>query len=206
MRKLAVLGASGHGKVVADTALLLGWSEIEFFDDAWPQKMFAGRWGVIGSTDLLLARVAEFDGAIVAIGDSHMRLEKFSNLKNSGFNLVNLIHPNAVVSSGAEIGPGSVIFAGAIVNIDVVIGECVIVNTAATVDHDCILGNGVHIAPGAHLSGNVHVKAGSWLGVGACVKQGIRIGAKVTVGAGAVVVSDISDGLTVAGNPARPIC
>ena len=206
MRKLAVLGASGHGKVVADTALLLGWPEVEFFDDAWPQKMFAGRWGVIGSTDLLLERVAEFDGAIVAIGDSHKRLEKFSNLKNSGFNLVTLIHPNAVVSSGAEIGPGSVVFAGAIVNIDVIIGECVIVNTAATVDHDCILGNGVHIAPGAHLSGNVHVKAGSWLGVGACVKQGILIGAKVTVGAGAVVVSDISDGLTVAGNPARPIC
>lgn len=206
MKKLAVLGASGHGKVVADTALVLGWSEIEFFDDAWPQKMIAGRWRVIGNTDLLLEKASEFDGSIVAIGDSHKRLEKFANLKNAGFNLVTLIHPNAVVSSDAEIGPGSVVFAGAIVNIDVVIGECVIVNTAATVDHDCILGNGVHIAPGVHLSGNVHVEAGSWLGVGSCVRQGIRIGATVTVGAGAVVVSDISDGLTVVGNPARPIC
>ncbi len=37
MSRLAVLGASGHGKVVADCAELVGWSDIVFFDDAWPK-------------------------------------------------------------------------------------------------------------------------------------------------------------------------
>ncbi len=206
MKRLAVLGASGHGKVVADSALLFGWSEIIFFDDSWPQKKVVGRWQIIGTSDSMLKEAAEFDGAIIAIGNNQTRLKIFAYLKNAGFNLVTLIHPHAVVSPNAKVAPGSVVFAGAVVNIDAVVGECVIVNTGATVDHDCVLEDGVHIAPGAHLSGNVQVGAGSWVGVGACVKQGIRIGRQVTVGAGAVVIADIADGLTVAGNPARPLC
>ena len=206
MKRLAVLGASGHGKVVADSALLFGWSEIIFFDDSWPQKKVVGRWQIIGTSDSMLKEAAEFDGAIIAIGNNQTRLKIFSDSKNSSLDLITLKHPNSVVSPNATVGRGSVVFAGVVINIGAVLGECVIVNTGAIVDHDCVLENGVHIAPGAHLSGNVHVGPGTWVGVGACVKQGIKIGANVTVGAGAVVISDIADGLTVLGNPARPKC
>ncbi len=206
MKKLAVIGAGGHGKVVADTASLLGWSDILFFDAAWPQKVVAGPWQILGTPESLFKRAAEFDGVIIAIGDNQTRLKIFSDSKNSSLDLITLKHPNSVVSPNATVGRGSVVFAGVVINIGAVLGECVIVNTGAIVDHDCILENGVHIAPGAHLSGNVHVGPGTWVGVGACVKQGIKIGANVTVGAGAVVISDIADGLTVLGNPARPKC
>jgi sugar O-acyltransferase (sialic acid O-acetyltransferase NeuD family) len=202
---LAILGASGHGKVIADIALLLGYTDVAFFDDAWPSKSSVGRWSVIGTTETLLGSITDFDAVIVGIGDNRTRLEEQALLAASGAPLVSLVHPAAVVSDFAQIGIGSVICAGAIVNVDAALGAAVIVNTGATVDHDCRLADGVHIAPGAHLSGDVHIGESSWIGVGACVKQGIHIGADVIVGAGAVVVSDIPDGVTVVGNPARLI-
>ena len=203
--RLAVFGASGHGKVIADIALLLGYSEVIFFDDAWPNKNGVDRWPVSGTTEMLLGSVAEFEAVLVGIGDNRIRLEKYAVLTAASAPLVTLVHHGAVVSNFAQIGVGSVICAGAIVNVDAVLGAAVIVNTGATVDHDCRLADGVHIAPGAHLSGDVHVGVGCCIGVGACVKQGIHIGSDVIVGAGAVVVSDISDGMTVVGNPARPV-
>lgn len=203
--RLAILGASGHGKVVADMALLIGYSEVVFFDDAWPKKNSVGRWSITGTTETLISAMPDFDAVIVAIGDNRIRLEKQIMLATGGATLVSLIHPAAVASHFAQIGEGSVICASAVVNVDAVLGSSVVVNTGATVDHDCRLDDAVHIAPGAHLSGDVYVGRRSWIGVGACVKQGIHIGSDVIVGAGAVVVSDISDGVTAVGNPARPI-
>lgn len=203
--RLAILGASGHGKVIADMALLLGYTDVVFFDDAWPTKSSAGRWSVIGTIETLLGSMADFDAVIVGIGDNRIRLEKHVLLAAVGAPLVTLVHPAAMVSDFAQIGIGSVICAGAVVNMDAILSAAVILNTGATVDHDCRLADGVHIAPGANLSGDVHVDVSSWVGVGACVKQGVHIGSDVMVGAGAVVVADIPDGVIVVGNPARPI-
>lgn len=205
MKRLAILGASGHGKVVADIALVCGWQEVVFFDDAWPSVGQNGLWTVQGNTDSLVARVAEFDGAIVAIGQSAIRVEKQQVLEDAGLPVVTLVHTAACLSRFANMDSGTVMMPGAVVNVDTVLGKGCIINSGATVDHDCVLADGVHIAPGAHLSGNVFVGAGSWVGVGASIRQGVRIGAGVMVGAGAVVVKDIADGETVVGNPARPI-
>lgn len=205
MKRLALLGASGHGKVVADMALLAGWGEITFFDDAWPQCERNGPWLVEGNSATLMARLSRFDGVLVSIGNCSIRWEKQKELQAVGAQMATIVHPAAVVSPHAKLGIGTVLMAGAIVNIDTVIGQAAIINTGATVDHDCRLGDAVHICPGAHLSGNVEIGNGSWVGVGATIKQGMVIGEKVMVGAGAVVVSPVADGVTVIGNPARSI-
>jgi sugar O-acyltransferase (sialic acid O-acetyltransferase NeuD family) len=205
MKRLALLGASGHGKVVADAALASGWDAVEFFDDAWPQLQKNGPWQVTGDSAELLARLREFQGVIVSIGDCAARWDKHRALRAAGAPLVTVVHPAAFVSRYVELGVGTVVMAGAIVNIDAVVGQVCIINTGATVDHDCRLGDAVHICPGAHLSGQVQVGQGSWVGVGAAVKQGMKIGERVMVGAGAVVVQAVSDGLTVVGNPAAPL-
>lgn len=205
MKRLALLGASGHGKVVADAALAAGWQSVVFFDDAWPGRSVNGHWPVLGDTAALLARLPEFDGVLVAIGDCATRWQKQQALRAAGAPLVTVVHPHACVSSLATLGMGSVVMAGAVVNVDAVVGEACIINTGATVDHDCRLAHAVHVSPGANLSGNVTVGACSWLGVGSAVRQGIRIGDDVMVGAGAVVVKPVPDGQTVVGNPARPM-
>lgn len=205
MKRLALLGASGHGKVVADAALVGGWDAVEFFDDAWPQRQNNGPWPVTGDSAALLSRLQEFQGVIVSIGDCAVRWNKHQALQAAGAPLVTVVHPAAVVSRYAALGAGTVVMAGAVVNINAVVGQAGIINTGATVDHDCSLGDAVHICPGVHLSGNVQVGHGSWVGVGAAVKQGMILGERVMVGAGAVVVQAVPDGLTIAGNPAMPM-
>ncbi len=205
MKQLALLGASGHGKVIADAALLSSWRSVTFFDDAWPTVKWNGHWAVEGNTATLLARLAEFDGVIVAIGSCKTRWDKQQFLQAAGANIATVIHPAAVVSAYASMGAGTVIMAGAVVNVDAVLGKACIVNTGATVDHDCQLANGVHVSPGAHLSGNVQVGVCSWVGVGAAVRQGVMIGNHAMVGAGAVVVKPVASGMTVVGSPAMPL-
>ena len=203
MKQLALLGASGHGKVVADAALAAGWQAVVFFDDAWPAVSLNGRWQVVGNTIALLRRLNEFDGVLVTIGNCAVRWQKQQNLQAAGARLATVIHSHACVSPFARLGAGTVVMGGGVVNADAVVGEACIINSGATVDHDCSLAHAVHISPGAHLSGNVTVGACSWVGVGSAVRQGISIGAGVIVGAGTVVVSPVADGLIVIGNPAR---
>ena len=205
MKRLALLGASGHGKVVADSALAAGWSTVHFFDDAWPGVEVNGAWPVAGGTAELLARLPEFDGVLVSIGDAAIRLRKHLALLQAGARMISVVHPRAWVSPHAGLGLGSVVMPGAVINADAILGQACIVNTGASVDHDCRLADAVHASPGAHLSGDVHVGEGSWIGVGASVRQGVRIGAGVMVGAGAVVVKAVPDGLTVVGCPAAPL-
>ncbi|UYF99265.1 MULTISPECIES: acetyltransferase [unclassified Halomonas] len=205
MKRLAVLGASGHGKVVAETASLCGWQHILFFDDAWPSLQSNGLWPVIGDTRALLEQLHDFDGVIVGIGNNHVRLKKTRDLKALDAPLITLVHPSAYVSSTVALGAGSVIFAGAVIQIDSRVGEACVVNTRASIDHDCLLHDGSHVCPGASLAGAVTVGEASWIGIGASVIQLLNIGHNVTVGAGAVVVSEISNGQTVIGVPARPV-
>jgi sugar O-acyltransferase (sialic acid O-acetyltransferase NeuD family) len=205
MRRLALLGSSGHGKVVADIAQQLGWDVIEFYDDAWPNIKNNSLWPVVGNSASLLGGLAKYDGVIVTIGNCSARWEKQRLLESAGGRLATLIHPAASVSCYANIASGSVVMAGAVVNIAAYVGPAGIINTGATVDHDCKLAEAVHIAPGAHLSGNVKIGSLSWIGVGSCIKQGIVVGERVMVGAGAVVVSPIDSNQIVVGNPAKPM-
>jgi sugar O-acyltransferase (sialic acid O-acetyltransferase NeuD family) len=199
MRKLAIYGAGGHGRVVADTASMLDWNEIIFFDDSWPQHQNNSTWPIVGNYENLLANLTQYDGVIVAFGNCAMRLEKTRELNALHAPIVSIIHPQAFVSPNSILGNGSVVFAGAVINIEAKVGEATIINSGATVDHDCIIGSGAHVSPGANLSGGVEIGEASWIGVGSCILQGIRIGANVMIGAGAVIIKDVPDGVTMIG-------
>ena len=202
--RLAIVGASGHGKVVADTALECGWDSLAFFDD-----FRAGQDGVcdlpiVGPTTALLTSLSDYAGVIVAIGHNRTRLAKVRELLSAGARLVTLAHPRAYVARDVRLDFGTVVFAGAVVQPSASIGVGVIVNTGATVDHDCQLADGVHVCPGAHPAGGVSVGECTWLGIGCVVKQYITIGADVVVGGAAAVMAAVPDGITVVGVPARP--
>lgn len=202
--QLAILGASGHGKVVADTAELLGY-ECVFFDDAYPEKQTNEVWAIVGNSAELYERLPEFAGVAVAIGDNAIRAQKLTEFKERGAPLPCLIHPDAVVSQYTEIGEGSVVFAGAIVNAFTKMGLGAIINTGCTVDHDCHLGEAVHISPGANLAGGVTVADYAWVGIGASVKQLANIGSNAMIGASTVILKDVPADAVMVGNPAKPL-
>ncbi len=200
---LAILGASGHGKVIADAAEQLGWRSVTFFDDAWPELEENGPWAVKGDTKALLAGLSAFDGVVVGIGNNRIRAEKHSELASAGANLVSIISPSAVISPHASIGAGTVVFANAVVNACAVVGAGVIVNTGAVVEHDCVVGDFAHISPNAVLAGGVTLGEQAWVGACASVRQLVTVGRASMVGMGAVVTKNVASGVTVVGNPAR---
>lgn len=211
MSALLILGAGGHAKVVAETALASGvTSRLAFLDDRcigqdpWPPVL---GWPVMGPLALSLQANthSQFDAAVVAIGHAATRLLWIEKLQAAGYHLPVLIHPTAWLSPSAQVGRASVVFSQAAVQAQVSIGTGAILNTGCSVDHDAQLSDGVHICPGARLAGAVHIGPRSWIGIGASVIQQVCIGSDVTVGAGAAVVRDLPDRVTAVGVPARVI-
>jgi sugar O-acyltransferase (sialic acid O-acetyltransferase NeuD family) len=203
LSSLLVIGAGGHGKVVADAALLAGWSSVAFADDRLGQLGSPLGLAVVSTLHRIEGQAGKHCAAIVAVGDAQLRLELLRRCRAAGFELATVIHPRAAVSTFAELGAGCVILAQAAVNAGARLGMGCIVNTGATVDHDCVLGDGVHVCPGAHLGGDVRAADRAWIGIGAAVRHGISIGRDVTIGAGAAVVADAPDGATLLGVPAK---
>lgn len=199
MKQLVIIGASGHGKVVADIAKKTGYEQIIFLDDN-ESLMKCGGYTVAGKC----CSFAEYDCDIfVAIGNPVIR-EKFLNeLAQNGKNVPILIHPNASIAEHVEIGKGTVIVAGAVVNPGTVIGKGCIINTGASVDHDCALADYVHVSVGAHVAGSVKIGERTWVGAGATVSNNVSICADCMIGAGAVVVKAIYEKGTYIGIPAR---
>ncbi len=195
LNRLVIIGASGHGKVIADLAVKCGYKDIVFLDDNENVKVCAG-FPVIGKVS---DAVTMEDDKIIAIGNAEIR-EKIQ-IKLS--NLVTLIHPNAVVSRRVEIGEGTVIMAGAVINSDVVIGKGCIINTGASVDHDCKLGDFVHVSVGAHVAGTVSIGSKTWIGAGATVSNNVSICGYCMIGAGAVVINNLANPGTYVGIPVK---
>lgn len=196
--RLIIVGASGHGKVVADVAKHK-YKDIIFLDNDQKIKMCAG-YPVFG----LDTMVKELKGDVfIAIGNAEIRRKLIEREVGRTFPV--LIHPSAVVAEGVEIGNGSVVMAGAVINPDAKIGKGVIVNTSSSIDHDCVVGDYCHVSVGAHLCGTVHVGTGTWVGAGAIVSNNITICSDCMIGAGAVVVNDINEPGTYVGVPAHNI-
>ncbi len=196
MKRIAIIGAGGHGAVVAD---ILGERAAGFVDES---PSLHGT-EVLGLPVFASLAEIEHDGVIVAIGDNAVRRAVTERIVRAGDRLATAIHPFASVARTAVIGEGSMLCAGSIVSPRAVLGRGVLLNTKASIDHDCVIGDFVHIAPGATLGGEVQVGEETFVGPGATVAAGIRIGARAGIGAGSVVVRDVPDDVTAWGVPAR---
>lgn len=202
--KLLIIGASGHGKVVADIAMKMNkWQNIAFLDNNRDIKTSLGL-TVIGTSDDVFSYLDEYE-IFVGIGDNTIRQRILRKLEMVGAIIPVLIHPNSVIGKQVEIGIGTVVMAGTVINCCTSIGKGCIINTGATIDHDNEIGDFVHISPGAHLAGSVKVGKESWLGIGSLISNNVNVTDKCKVGAGCVVVKDISEPGVYVGVPAKKL-
>lgn len=199
MNRLIIIGASGHGKVVADIAKKCGYTDIVFLDGDLSIKTCGG-YPVVGPDTM----TDKIDGELfVAVGNTNIRKKLMDRNRGRVFPI--LIHPDAVVADDVEIGVGSVVMAGSIINTGTKIGKGCIINTSSSVDHDCVIGDYSHIAVGAHLCGTVIVGERTWIGAGVTISNNINICKECTIGAGAVVIKDIVKSGTYVGVPVKMI-
>lgn len=201
-KSVVIIGASGHGKVIADIIANSGDKVLGFLDDADDVQ---GK-KIIGFP--VLGKIADYDNYkdceyVIAIGNPYVR-EKISN--ELPVKWYTAIHPTAVISSlDVEIGEGTVIMANAVVNPSARIGKHCIINTGAIVEHDNILEDYVHLSPNVTLAGIVKVGKSTHIGAGSCTKQVLNIASDCIIGAGSVIVKDITESGTYVGVPARKI-
>lgn len=200
-KRIAIIGASGHGKVVADIARLNGYNEIVFLDDNLSISK-CGDYPVIGKcSDALLMHCDVF----VAIGNGTVREKILTEMLNHNVAIPTLVHPEAIIAEHVTLGAGTVVMPGAVINPYTDIGKGSIVNTCASVDHDCYIADYVHVAVGAHVCGTVTVGDRTWIGAGSTVINNVCICEDVTIGAGAVVINSINKRGTYVGVPAIQI-
>ena len=201
-KQLVIIGAGGHGSVIADIARLNGYESMIFLDDTCTER--ADGYPVAGRVEEACRFMADSD-FILAIGNNAVRERIQSWLTVQGASLATLIHPAAVIGEHVTVGAGTAIMAGAVVNPGATIGKGVILNTCASVDHDCRVGDFVHIAVGAHLCGTVTVGDDAFICAGATLINNVSVCKGVTVGAGAVVIRDITEKGTYVGVPAKKV-
>lgn len=208
MSGIAIIGAGGHGRVVASVLQAANATVAGFIDEGVKGDL---PFPLLGRDDDIPTLIENgiINSFIIGLGSvkggPSLRATLFEKMVGLGLAPAVAIHPMAVLSPGVKLGAGCVVMTGAILNTGTSVGKNSIINTGAIIDHDGDIGEHVHIGPGVTMSGNVTVGEHSLIGVGSTIRQSITIGANVTLGAGSVVVKDIADGVTAFGNPAKAI-
>lgn len=197
--RLIIIGASGHGRVVADIAKKCGYEDIIFLDSD-PTITSCSGYPVLGQDSMANQLKGDL---FIAVGNGQIRKKLMEREAGRVFPV--LIHPSAIVADDVKIEDGSVVMAGAVINPGAKIGKGVIINTCASVDHDCVVSNYSHISVGAHIAGTVEIGECTWIGAGATVSNNVHICDNCMIGAGSVVIKNIDEPGTYVGVPARKI-
>lgn len=211
-RDVLLIGGGGSAKVVIDCFYSSN-SDLRLIGilDSDTAKLNSTLLGVpfIGTDDelekLYSRGVRKAFISLGTVGNYKPRLYLYNKLKSLGYTLVNIIHPNAIISKHITLGEGNVIMPGAIINVNANIGNNCIINSGSIIEHDTVICNNVHIAPGVRIAGNVTVGENSMIGIGSTIIQGIKIGSNVLVGANSTVIRDIDSDVIAVGCPAKII-
>lgn len=199
-KKVIIIGAGGHGKVIADIITASQDTVIGFLDDGLEKGSFVSGYPVLGpSSECVRFPDCAF---VIAIGSNQIRkvlAEKYCLKWHTA------IHPSAVVGSDIHLGEGTVVMANAVINASADIGKHCIINTGAVIEHDNVIEDYVHVSPHATLCGTVHVGKLTHIGAGAVIRNNRHVAANCTIGAGGVVVKDINESGTYVGVPVRRI-
>lgn len=199
--EIVIIGAGGHGKVVADIVRAAGYEVAGFLDDRRPVgTQVLGDLAVLGPLEWLSrapCRVA------LGIGDNASRARVAERVHELGSSLFTAIHPRAVVAPSASIGDGVAVMASAVINPSALIETGAIINTGVIVEHDCIVAPFAHLSPNATLGGECRVGAHAHIGISATMLPRTSVGARSIIGGGALVARDIPADVVAVGIPAR---
>lgn len=205
-KKIIVFGAGGHARVVADAIRACGEEVFGFADEVSPERkgqIFEGA-RVIGGFEELLKLADDNDvEVVIGFGQCAARYSFVQELKRHSLFLRTIIHPRATISPSAQLSAGVYVGPNVVIEADCHIGEASIINCGANICHECVIGHAVAVCPGVMVGGKSRIGDKTWLGIGSTVIDKITVGAGCFVGAGAVVVSNVPDGVLVCGVPAK---
>lgn len=200
-KKVIIIGASGHGKVIADIVIKSNDILVGFLDDNVDKDtIIFQQYKVLGLTkDIENYQDCEF---IIGIGNNEIR-KKIADTYNVKW--YTAIHPTSIIAEDVCIKEGTCVMARTVINMNAHIGRHCIINTGSIIEHDCIIEDYVHISPSVTLCGGVEIGMLTQIGARAVVRNYKKIIKKCMIGMGSVVVNDILEEGTYIGIPARRI-
>ena len=203
-KKVVIIGAGGHAKVIADIIEKSGDIIYGFLDDNLPvDTKIVKEYKVLGKIDKCIELQNNEDiYFIIGIGNNYFR-KKINDVYKLKY--YTAIHPTAVIAINTNIKEGSVIMANSCINTSSKIGRHCIINTGTIIEHDCYVGDYIHISPNATLCGTVTVGEFTHIGAGVTIINNINITSDCIIGAGGVVVKDIKEKGTYVGVPVKKI-
>jgi sugar O-acyltransferase (sialic acid O-acetyltransferase NeuD family) len=139
-----------------------------------------------------------------------MRQDIIAKVKRDGIDILDIRATNVVTMDEVSLGMGSILSPFVTLTSNIQIGVGFQANLYSYVGHDCVIGDFVTFAPSVKCNGNIEIADHAYIGTGAIIKQGrpgkpLTIGEGAVIGMGAVVTKNVPAGVTVIGNPAKPL-
>lgn len=213
---VVIIGGKGTAVVIAeqiyDAQMRFG-KDIEVLGFAFDDSAYSAGingWPVLCGTREAYAKYKNDKSVkfVFALYRSDLLEERIALRESLGIPIerfLSFIHPTAYVAKSAKLGQANIILANCAINCNVVLGNFNTMNTNSLIGHDTIVGNNNFIAAHTCIGSGLIIGNGNFTGLNCSIRNFVQMGDYNLIGMASNVVKNVSDHITLVGNPAKPL-